>query len=146
MGISSGSGVRIRLARGGHKHRPFYRIVVTKRRSARDGKPYEVLGTYDPIPDRDGNKQLTLNVERMKVWICRGAEPSERVAKILGIAEVLPPAPRRYIAKAVVDGMSAASVADAIGLDGLALDSAEAEGSDAGADRAGVAEEPQKAA
>ena len=95
--MSLSSSVRIRLQRWGERHRPFYRIVACNRKAPRDGKFLELLGTYNPIPDSFGNKQVSLQVERLKYWIRNGAEPSERVAKILGIAEVLPPAPRRFL-------------------------------------------------
>ena len=93
------SQVRIRLQRWGRLHKPFYRIVACPRKAPRDGKFHEILGSYNPIPDSHGNKQVTLKVERIKYWMMHGAEPSERVGKLLGIAEVLPPAPRRYLPK-----------------------------------------------
>jgi small subunit ribosomal protein S16 len=89
------SSLRISLQRFGRIHRPVYRIVAKSRYSSRDGKFHEILGTYDPIPDMHGNKQVSLKIDRIKHWMMVGAEPSERVAKLLGIAEVLPPAPRR---------------------------------------------------
>ena len=88
------SSIRIRLQRLGERHRPFYRIVACPRRGPRDGKFFEILGNYNPIPDAHGNKQVNLKVDRIKKWIMHGAEPSERVAKLLGLAEVLPPPPR----------------------------------------------------
>lgn len=88
-------GVRIRLARFGRTHMPFYRIAVADSRSPRDGKHLEVVGTFDPLPQRDGNKHLSLNLERIKYWISVGAQPSERVAKLLGQAGILPKAPLR---------------------------------------------------
>jgi small subunit ribosomal protein S16 len=96
--FASGSSVRIRLQRLGERHRPFYRIVACPRSDGpRDGKFFEILGSYNPIPDPHGNKQVTLKVERIKKWIMHGAEPSDRVAKMLGIAEILPPPPRRAL-------------------------------------------------
>ena len=95
------SSLRLRLQRWGRLHRPFYRIVACNCYAPRDGKFHEVLGTYDPIPDKLGNKQVSLKIDRIKHWMCAGAEPSERVAKLLGIAEVLPPPPRRSLAKAI---------------------------------------------
>mmetsp|Transcript_23870 Transcript_23870/g.32821 ORF Transcript_23870/g.32821 Transcript_23870/m.32821 type:complete len:106 (+) Transcript_23870:33-350(+) len=87
--------VRIRLARFGRKHLPFYRIFVADARAPRDGKHLEVVGTYDPIPQRDGNKHVALNILRIKYWLSVGAQPSDRVAKLLGQAGVLPPTPKR---------------------------------------------------
>ena len=74
---------------------PFYRIVAAHKYSPRDGKFKEILGTYNPIPDRFGAKNVTLNVERIKFWLCVGASPSERVLQLLGRAEIVPPPPRR---------------------------------------------------
>lgn len=77
--------------------------MACPRKTSRDGKFHEILGTYNPIPDPHGNKQVTLKIDRIKYWMTVGAEPSERVSKLLGIAEVLPPAPRRALPKASVD-------------------------------------------
>ena len=93
------ASIRIRLQRFGAPHKPFYRIVACPRKAPRDGKFYEILGTYNPIPDINGNKQVQLKVDSIKKWVMHGAQPSERVAKILGHAEILPPAPRRYLLK-----------------------------------------------
>ena len=87
------------MQRFGRLHKPFYRIVACPRKTSRDGKFHEILGTYNPIPDSHGNKQVSLKVDRIKYWMMVGAEPSERVSKLLGIAEVLPPAPRRALPK-----------------------------------------------
>ena len=90
------SSVRIRLQRFGRKRLPFYRIVATHKHAPRDGKFYEVLGTYNPLPDRHGAKHVTLNVERIKFWLTNGAAPSERVLFLLGKSEIVPPPPRRH--------------------------------------------------
>ena len=86
---------KIRLQRFGKPHRPFYRIVATHRNFKRDGKHFERLGTWDPIPDRYGNKHIQLKSDRIHHWLSVGAEPSERVAWLLSRAELTPPAPRR---------------------------------------------------
>lgn len=143
MGITSKSALAMRLQRAGQRHKPFYRIVACGRRAPRDGKHFEVIGTYNPIPDSDGNKQVSLNIERIKHWLTHGAQPSERVQKLLGLAELCPPAPRRYVAKQVVGGLDAASLADAIGaavdddgVDDVVSDAAEAAGAEPTADGA----------
>jgi small subunit ribosomal protein S16 len=75
--------VRIRLARGGAKKKPFYRIVATHSRNARDGRFLEKLGTYDPrLPSGDPGR-VTLNEERIRHWLSHGAQPSDRVARFL---------------------------------------------------------------
>jgi len=80
----------IRLTRGGAKKRPFYRIVVADSRSPRDGRFIEKLGHYDPMAEKGDVKRLVMDVERIKHWLSVGAQPSERVARMLGEAEVLP--------------------------------------------------------
>ena len=109
------SSLRLRLQRLGRLHKPFYRIVACHRKAKRDGKFHEILGTYNPIPDAHGNKQVTLKVDRIKHWMMIGAEPSERVAKILGIAEVLPPPPRRYLPQALLPDADSGDASDDFG-------------------------------
>lgn len=71
----------IRLARGGAKKRPFYRVVVTDNRAPRDGDFIERLGTFNPLLPKDGQR-LTINEERAKHWLSVGAKPSDRVTKL----------------------------------------------------------------
>lgn len=81
---------RIRLARGGSKKRPVYRIVVTDKRNPRDGSFIEKLGTYNPMLPKDSADRFVINAERAKFWIANGATPSDTLAKkfaALGIAE-----------------------------------------------------------
>jgi small subunit ribosomal protein S16 len=76
--------LKIRLARGGSKKRPFYRIVVADSASPRDGKFIEKVGTYNPILPKDrAAERLTLNIERAKHWLQVGAQPTDRVARML---------------------------------------------------------------
>ena len=82
--------LRIRLARGGAKKRPFYRIVIADSRSPRDGRFIEKIGTYNPMVPRDHPERLNLNQERAKHWLSVGATPSDRVARFLGQAEIIP--------------------------------------------------------
>mmetsp|Transcript_21068 Transcript_21068/g.63405 ORF Transcript_21068/g.63405 Transcript_21068/m.63405 type:complete len:109 (-) Transcript_21068:821-1147(-) len=82
--------VRIRLARFGRKHLPFYRIFVADQKAPRDGKHIEQVGHYDPLPGNDGNKRLALNVDRIKYWLSVGAQPSQTVGRLLGQAGVIP--------------------------------------------------------
>ena len=74
--------VTIRLARGGAKKRPFYHIVVTDSRNARDGRYIERLGFFNPIAV-GGEERLRIEKERVDHWMSQGAQPSERVAKLL---------------------------------------------------------------
>lgn len=82
--------LKIRLARAGAKKRPFYRIVVADSRSPRDGRFIERLGTYNPLLKRDDPNRVTLNEERIRHWLGHGARPTDRVARFLGTAEILP--------------------------------------------------------
>lgn len=74
--------VTIRLARGGAKKRPFYHVVVTDSRSARDGRYIERLGFFNPIAV-GGEQKLRIDTARAQHWIDQGALPSERVSKLL---------------------------------------------------------------
>lgn len=74
--------VTIRLARGGSKKRPFYHVVVTDSRSARDGRFIERIGFFNPIAT-GGEERLRFNIERVDYWVGTGAQMSERVASLL---------------------------------------------------------------
>jgi len=80
----------MRLSRGGRKKRPFYRIVVADKRMPRDGRYIERLGTYNPLIHKDDEKRVVLNEERIKHWLGEGAQPSDRVARFLGEAGIIP--------------------------------------------------------
>ena len=80
----------MRLARGGRKKRPFYRIVVADKRMPRDGRYIERLGTYNPLLNKDDENRVTLNEDRIKHWLGEGAQPSYRVATFLGKAGIIP--------------------------------------------------------
>ncbi len=82
--------LKIRLARGGAKKRPFYRIVVADSRMPRDGRFIEKVGTYNPMLNRDDPNRVTLVPERVQHWLSVGALPSDRVARFLGKAEIIP--------------------------------------------------------
>ena len=82
--------LKIRLARGGAKKRPHYRIVVADSRMPRDGRYIERLGTYDPLLTKDNESRVTLKDERIRYWLDKGAKPTDRVAKFLGTAEIIP--------------------------------------------------------
>ncbi len=78
----------IRLARGGMKKRPYYRIIVTDARNARDGKFLEKIGTYNPLLPKDSAERVKLDTERAAHWLSVGAQPSDRVARFLDAAGV----------------------------------------------------------
>ena len=81
--------LKIRLARGGSKKHPFYRIVVAEASSPRDGRIVERLGSYDPMVAKDHQNRVTLNNERITYWMSKGAKPTLRVHKILAGAGIL---------------------------------------------------------
>ena len=78
--------LKIRLARGGAKKRPFYRIVVAEASAPRDGRYVERVGTYNPMVPKDHEQRMTLNAERIAHWLGQGAQPTERVQKMLAAA------------------------------------------------------------
>jgi len=75
--------LKIRLARGGAKKRPYYSIVVADSHSPRDGRFIEKVGAYDPLLGKDNPNRVTLKVERIQEWIAKGAQPTDRVAREL---------------------------------------------------------------
>ena len=78
--------LKIRLARGGAKKKPFYSIVVADSRSPRDGKYLEQIGTYNPLLAKDSGERVKINEERAKHWLSVGAQPTDRVARFLDAA------------------------------------------------------------
>ena len=82
--------MKIRLARGGSKKRPFYRIVAADSRMPRDGRFIEKLGTYNPLLAKDSEERVKMDVERVQYWIGQGAQPTDRVARMLEAAGVTP--------------------------------------------------------
>lgn len=81
--------VRIRLARGGSKKRPYYYIVAADQRSPRDGRYIERLGSYNPMLPKDSEERVRLNTERIQHWLSVGALPTDRVARFLDKADLM---------------------------------------------------------
>ena len=75
--------LKIRLSRGGAKKRPFYRIVVADARMPRDGRFVEKIGAFDPLKAKDDATRLVLDVEKAKAWLAKGAQPTDRVLRLL---------------------------------------------------------------
>ncbi len=75
--------LKIRLARGGAKKRPYYSIVVADSHSARDGRFIEKVGTFNPLLAKDHPERFTLKIERIEDWLKKGAQPTDRVARFL---------------------------------------------------------------
>jgi small subunit ribosomal protein S16 len=78
--------MKIRLARGGSKKRPFYRIVAADSRMPRDGRFIEKLGTYNPLLPKDSEERVKMNLERVQYWLDQGAQPTDRIARMLEAA------------------------------------------------------------
>jgi len=93
--------LKIRLARGGSKKRPVYRIVVADARSPRDGRFIEKIGTYNPMLAKDSAERVVLDLEATKGWIAKGAQPTDRVLRFLDAAGIVKRAPRNNPEKAV---------------------------------------------
>ncbi len=81
--------LKIRLARGGTKKRPYYSIVVADSHSPRDGRFIEKVGAYNPLLKKDDPNRVTLKLERIQDWMKKGAQPTDRVARFLGQAGVV---------------------------------------------------------
>ena len=78
--------MKIRLARGGSKKRPFYRVVAADSRMPRDGRYVEKLGTYNPLLAKDSEDRVQLNMERVNYWLGQGSQPTQRVVRFLQAA------------------------------------------------------------
>ena len=86
--------VAIRLSRGGAKKRPYYKIVVTDARNARDGKFIERIGSYNPLLAKDNPERVKLDADRARHWLSVGAKPSDRVHRFFDAAGILERAQR----------------------------------------------------
>ena len=91
--------MKIRLARGGSKKRPFYRIVAADSRMPRDGRFIEKLGTYNPLLPKDSEERVKMNMERIQYWLGQGAQPTDRIARMLEAAGVREKAVRANLKK-----------------------------------------------
>jgi small subunit ribosomal protein S16 len=91
--------VSIRLARGGDKKRPYYRIVVANSRSPRDGAFIEKIGVYNPLLAKDDAKRVIVDAERAKHWLSVGAQPTDRVARFFDAAGIKERAARSNLKK-----------------------------------------------
>jgi len=86
--------LKIRLSLGGAKKRPVYKIVVADSRFPRDGRFIEKVGFFNPLLPKDKKERVSLEAERIKHWISKGAKPTLRVSRILGEAELFPMPPK----------------------------------------------------
>ncbi len=93
--------LKIRLARGGTKKRPFYQIVIADARSPRDGRFIENIGTFNPLLAKDNEARIVLDLDRAKHWVSVGAQPTDRVLRFLDAAGVMTREARNNPEKAV---------------------------------------------
>ncbi len=82
--------LKMRLSMGGTKKRPVYKIVVADSRFPRDGRFIEKLGFYNPLLPKDKKERIGLDSERIKYWLGQGAQPTTRVARLLGENDIMP--------------------------------------------------------
>ena len=82
--------IKIRLSRGGTKKRPVYKVVIADSRRARDGRFIEKVGFFNPLLPKDKKERVGLEAERIKYWLGQGAQPTARVARILGENNIMP--------------------------------------------------------
>jgi small subunit ribosomal protein S16 len=80
--------VSLRLSRGGSKKRPYYKIVIANSRAPRDGKYLEQVGTYNPLLAKDDETRVRLIEDRVRYWLGVGAQPTDRVARLLDKAGI----------------------------------------------------------
>src|ERR1700724_4214224 len=93
--------VVLRMARAGTKKRPIYHIVVADSRFPRDGRFIERLGYFNPLLPKDHKDRLKLDLDKVKAWMAKGAQPSDRIMRFLDAAGVAKRAPRNNPEKAV---------------------------------------------
>ena len=134
--------LKIRLSRGGSKKRPFYRIVVAEAASPRDGRYVERLGHYNPMTAKDNDQRLVVNGERVSYWLGLGAQPTERVQKLLASLELMAPVKLREQPKKSAIGKKRAEREEEESAAAAEAAAAEAPAEEALAEEAPAAEAP----
>jgi small subunit ribosomal protein S16 len=92
--------LKIRLARAGTKKRPYYHVVIADSRAPRDGRFIERIGHFNPLVPRDAKDRVTLDLDKIKAWLAKGAMPTDRVLRFLDEAGVMKRPPRNNPKKA----------------------------------------------
>jgi small subunit ribosomal protein S16 len=143
--------VKIRLARGGTKKRPFYRIVAADERAPRDGRYIEKLGTFNPLLPKDHAERVVMDAERIQHWMGTGAQPTDRVLKILDAAGMVKRPARNNPKKALpgakaLERIEAKKQAEADAKDKAAADAEAAAAAKAEAEAAPAEEAPAEEA
>lgn len=93
--------VVIRMARAGTKKRPFYHVVVADSRAPRDGRFIERLGYFNPLLPKDNKERLKVDFEKIKTWLAKGAQPSDRIMRFLDAEGIRKRTPRKNPEKAI---------------------------------------------
>jgi len=137
--------MKIRLARGGSKKRPFYRIVAADSRMPRDGRFIEKLGTYNPLLPKDSEERVKMNMERVQYWLDQGAQPTDRISRFLEAAGVVEKKERANLKKGE-PGKKAQDRAEEKAAKAAAAAEAEAEAAAAPAEEAPAEEAPAEEA
>ncbi len=132
--------MKIRLARGGSKKRPFYRIVAADSRMPRDGRYVEKLGTYNPLLAKDSEERVKMDIERVQYWLDKGAQPTDRISRFLEAAGVIEKKERANLKKGE-PGKAAKDRAEEKEAKKAAAAEAAAEAANAPAEEAPAAEE-----
>ena len=133
--------MKIRLARGGSKKRPFYRVVATDSRMPRDGRFIEKLGTYNPLLAKDSEERVKLDLDRIKYWLGEGAQPTDRVARMLEAAGLLEKKERANMKKGEPGKKAKDRVEEKAAKAAAAAEAAAAPAEEAAAEEAPAAEE-----
>jgi small subunit ribosomal protein S16 len=133
--------MKIRLARGGSKKRPFYRVVAADSRMARDGRFIEKLGTYNPLLPKDSEERVKLDMERVQYWLGEGAQPTDRVSRFLEAAGLLEKKERANMKKAVPGKKAQERAEEKAAKAAAAAEAANAPAEEAPAEEAVAAEE-----
>jgi small subunit ribosomal protein S16 len=143
---------KIRLSRGGAKKRPYYHIVIADGRAPRDGSFIERVGTYDPMLPKDHENRLRVKADRIQHWLSVGAQPTDRVARMLASLELAPAPERREQTKQhqpkakAQERMAAAEEAKQAAAEAEAAPAEEAPAEEAPAEKAPAEEAPVKEA
>ena len=132
--------LKIRLSRGGSKKRPFYRIVVAEASAPRDGRYVERVGHYNPMVAKDNDQRLVVNGDRVKHWLGLGAQPTERVQKLLSSVSLTDPVKLREQPKKSAPGKKRAE------REAEAAEAAEAATEEAATEEAAAEESPAEEA
>ena len=133
--------IKLRLARGGSKKRPFYRIVAADSRMPRDGRYIEKLGTYNPLLPKDSEDRVKMDMERVQYWLDQGAQTTDRVSRFLEAAGVVEKKERANMKKAVPGKKAQERAEEKAAKAAAAAEAANAPAEEAPAEEAAAAEE-----